>query len=122
VLGLAIYLFVVANNIERFSALWLVLAGLAIWSIAPPRDAYQIWFVSGALLLGTFGLFNAVAKARDWPASQMHQLAVLGDWARLPAIACWMVAVAIRIWYGSASQPGLRSRFRPPSSPAAPPP
>jgi hypothetical protein len=118
VVGLICYLLAIATDLERSSALLLAWTGAMVWSIGK-RRAFMVWLAAGQWLLWAYELVSAIAEVRDWPASHKHEIAVVGDWLDLPELACALIALVVLVWYGSSSQPGLRSRFRSRSSPAS---
>jgi hypothetical protein len=77
-----------------FAALLPVFACLLVYAAAK-RLAWLILVSAGALLLFTWEVVNSFAEARHWAASQMHEIALAGDWLELPLLACSAIALVI---------------------------
>ncbi len=94
--GLVIYLLTSAPLLGSNSALLLAWAGLLVFWI-DKRVRANVYIAACFLILTTFWLFQAIAQARDWPASQLHEINVISDWLLLPAIACLAIAIVITV-------------------------
>lgn len=94
--GLAIYLLTNAALVAWNSALLLSWAEFLVVWIAE-RFRANVYVAACFLILTTFWLVQSIAQARDWPASQLHELNVVGDWTVLPALACVAVQIAISV-------------------------
>jgi hypothetical protein len=79
-----------------FSVLVLGWTGLLVLAIAK-RYAANAWIAAGQVLVMTCQLVNSIAEARDWPASQIHEIAVVGYWLLVPATTPVVVALAMLV-------------------------
>ncbi len=104
--GMVIYLLTKAPLLASNSALLLAWTGLLLFWI-DKRVRVNVYVAACFLILTTFWLVQAIAQARGWPASQLHQINVISDWLLLPAAACLPIQTAIMVRFGR------RNRRRP---------
>jgi hypothetical protein len=114
VLGLIIYLLVIATNLERLGCNCLLAAGVFIQAVArrPRGPAHLGWLVTSWLLVATWNLFTAFAQQRRWPPGQLHSLTLTGYGVSSVAAVVLGVALVLDIRAGGFGQRWAASRTK----------
>jgi hypothetical protein len=115
--GFAIYLLVIATDLERLAAVGLIEATMLCRSgFRWHQDAGFSWTTAGLLLAVIWRAAQTLARRPGWPASRVHALAHIGTGLFLVSLVCLGVATVILARSGIRSWRTWRVRRRSPSA------